>query len=372
MTDFLFPHRIAALRALLPQTETPVEAVVVSTLENARYLSGFTGSNALLLITADTALFLTDGRYTLQAATEAPGFEFVILPSGTIFLNAAGEILAKRGVRSVGFESHTLSYGDFAYLRNALPTAVSLVPRPGLVETLRSVKDADEIATIRHAIAAADAGFEHIRRVARIGMTEKELAWEIEVFLRRERGAAKLGFDTIVGSGPNSALIHGRASDRVIGSSGGPEFLLCDYGCEIGGYHSDITRTFVIGGEPTTEQRRMYDAVLEAQLAALAAIRPGIPGKIVDAAARDVLTAAGYGEAFAHSTGHGLGSVTHDYPSGIFRANSETVLVPGMVCTVEPGAYLEGFGGVRIEDDVLITEDGCEILTQSTKELLVL
>jgi Xaa-Pro aminopeptidase len=200
-------------------------------------------------------------------------------------------------------------------------------------------------------------------------MTERELAWEMEVFMRTH-GASKLGFESIVGSGPNSALIHGRPSDRRLGESGQPEFLLCDFGCEVDGYNSDITRTFVIGGEPTAEQRKLYDAVLQAELAAIAAIKPGVPGKDIDKIARDLLTEAGYGEAFAHSLGHGLGRIVHDHPA--LGQKSEVTLVPGMIVTVEPGAYLEGFGGVRVEDDVLVTETGCEILTRSPKELLVI
>jgi Xaa-Pro aminopeptidase len=371
MTDFRFPHRLAGLRALLPDTETPVDAFVISTVENARYLSGFTGSNALVIATDAEALFLTDGRYALQSATEASGFERVIVPQGTPLMKAAAEQVKRLGLRRVGFESHAIPYGDYGELRKELPESVELIPRPGIVESLRAIKDEDEIAAIRRAIAAADDCWTHLRNIARVGMTEKALAWEVEVFLRRERGASRLGFESIIASGPNSARIHGRASERVIGSSGGSEFLLCDYGCELQGYHSDITRTLVIGGEPTPRMRELYAAVHAAQAAALAAIRPGIPGKDVDKAARDVLTDAGLGEAFGHSTGHGLGRQTHDWPSGIFRVNSETILKPGMVCTVEPGAYIEGFGGVRIEDDILVTEDGCEVLTHSPKELTV-
>jgi Xaa-Pro aminopeptidase len=372
MTDFRFPHRLSGLRALLPETDIPVDAFIISTIENARYLSGFTGSNALIIVTDSEALFLTDGRYALQSATEAPGFERVIVPQGTPLMKAAAEQIKRLGIYRVGFESHALPFGNYAELRKELSESVELLPRPGAAENLRAIKDEDEVAAIRRAIAAADDCWTHIQNVARVGRTEKEVAWEVEVFLRRDRGASRLGFESIIASGPNSALIHGRASERIIGSSGGPEFLLCDYGCELNNYNSDITRTLVIGGEPTPRMRELYEAVKAAQAAALAAIRPGIPGKDVDKAARDVLTDAGLGEAFGHSTGHGLGRVTHDWPSGIFRVNSETILKPGMVCTVEPGAYIEGFGGVRIEDDILVTEGGCEVLTRSPKDLIVL
>jgi Xaa-Pro aminopeptidase len=372
LTDFRFPHRVEGLRALLPQGENPVEAIIVSNLENCRYLSGFTGSNALVLVTAAEAFFLTDGRYRLQSATEVPGYERIILPQGTSLAEAAGELVKRVGARTVGFEGGHLTFSGYEALKKAMPEeeTVTLVPRGDAVESLRQVKDADEVAAIRRAIALADACFDFIRGTARAGMTEKELAWEMEVFLRHTKGATKLGFESIVGSGPNSALIHGRPSERVLGSSGGPEFLLCDYGCEVDGYNSDITRTFVLGGEPTPRQREIYEAVRRAQVAALEAIRPGMVGKDVDKVARDVLTEAGLGEAFGHGLGHGLGRQVHDHLA--FSQKSEVVLKPGMVVTVEPGAYIEGLGGVRIEDDVLVTETGGEVLTHSTKELIVL
>lgn len=386
--DFRFPHRIAGLRERISTPYTrgegeqavtvdPVDALVIvgneqsaTGLEHARYLSGFTGSNALVVITGKgEAVFVTDGRYQLQSSREVTGMERVILPQGSNMNEAAGEVLKKLGVRRVGFEAAYLSYNAFEGLKKHLGEGMELVPRTDDVETLRHVKDADEVAAMRRAIVLADECFDFIRNTAKIGMTERELAWEMEVFMRT-RGASKLGFESIVGSGPNSALIHGRPSDRKLGESGGPEFLLCDYGCEVAGYNADITRTFVLGGEPTSEMRRLYDAVLEAQLAALEAIRPGAAGKDVDSVARMLLTNAGYGEAFAHSLGHGLGRLVHDHPA--FGQKSEIVLKPGMIVTCEPGAYIAGFGGVRIEDDVLVTETGNEILTRSTKELLVL
>jgi Xaa-Pro aminopeptidase len=323
-----------------------------------------------VLVTAAEAFFLTDGRYLLQSAAEVPGFERIILAQGTSLAEAAGDLIKRVGSRKVGFEGGHLTYSGYEALKKATPETAALVPRDDAMQSLRQVKDADEVAAIRRAIAIADACFEFIRETARAGMTERELAWEMEVFMRHTKGAAKLGFESIVGSGPNSALIHGRPSDRVLGSSGAPEFLLCDYGCEMDNYNSDITRTFILGGEPTARQREIYEAVRRAQAAALEAIRPGMIGKDVDKVARDILTAAGLGEAFGHGLGHGLGRQVHDHLA--FGQKSEVVLRPGMVVTVEPGAYIEGLGGVRIEDDVLVTETGCEVLTHSPKELIVL
>jgi Xaa-Pro aminopeptidase len=381
--SFRFPHRVAGLREQIAKTNEPgrdkdgkeiapdpIEALLVTHLENTHYLTGFTGSNALVIVTGDRAMFVTDGRYGLQSASEVPGFERVVLAPGTDMGEATAELVKRLGLRRVGYEKAHLTVTAFDGMKTHFPESVTLVGKANLVEVLRRIKDADEIAAMRKAIVVADACFEFIRQTARVGMTERELAWQMEVFMRHTQGAQKLSFDSIVGSGPNSALIHGRPSDRKLGESGGPEFLLCDFGAQLNGYCSDLTRTFVIGGEPTDRMRTLYDAVHESLDLALAAIKPGVPGKDVDSIARESLTKAGLGETFAHGLGHGLGRVVHD-GAGLSQ-KSDVVLAPGMVVTVEPGAYLEGFGGVRIEDDVLVTETGCEILTRSPKELLVI
>jgi len=383
MSNFTYPHRVEGLRRALPERfegDTPVDAVLVSHMENVRYLTGFSGSNGLILLTrGGDAVFFTDGRYALQATREVPGWERIVMPQGSSLAKAAVEEIAKRDIATVGFESAHLTVAGLDDLQTALKPdeegkggaeGVTLVPKTDLVEALRRIKDADEIAAMRRAARVADDCFAWVCENVRAGMTELELAWQMESFMRRDRGAERLSFDSIVGSGPQSALIHGRPSPRVIGESGKPEFLLLDFGAELGGYCSDITRTLVIGGEPTAEQRRLYDAVLAAQLAALAAIAPGRAGKDIDQIARDSLTGAGYGEAFGHSLGHGLGRVVHDGPA--FSQTSKITLAPGMVVTVEPGAYIENLGGVRIEDDVVVTETGCDILTQSPKELIVI
>ncbi|MDX1934664.1 MAG: Xaa-Pro peptidase family protein [Capsulimonadales bacterium] len=370
LSEFRFPHRTATLRRLLSETEHPVDAMLVTNIENARYLTGFTGSNAAVLITPDDAVFITDGRYTLQASTEVTGFRHYIPAVGTRMEEAIVRQAKELGVRRIGIETDSMFLTSYQRLTGGLDGVSELIPRTDVLAALRRVKDDEEIGAIRRAIAAADDCFEHLRSFIRPGLTERDIAWEIEVFLRRERGASKLGFDPIIGSGPNSALIHGRPGDRVVGSSGGTEFVLCDYGCTIDGYNSDITRTFFVGGEPTKQQAEMYSLVRQALEIATAAIRPGMAGREIDKVARDFLTEAGYGEAFAHGLGHGLGRLVHDHPA--LGTTSEVTLEPGMVLTVEPGIYLEGVGGVRIEDNVLVTEAGCEVLTRSTKEPIIL
>lgn len=381
MPEFAYPQRIAGLRARMTVPEMSesqliaeaVDALIVSHMDNVRYLTGFTGSNGLVLITQREAYFFTDGRYMLQATKEVTGFERIILPPGSSLVHAAGKKALELPVSLVGFEGARLTYNAYQTLELALDPEVAnqyLVSRSGDVEFLREVKDDRELEKIRAACALADACFAHLLTMIRPGVTEKQVAWELEVFFRTH-GAQRLSFDPIIGSGPNSAIIHGRASDRILGSSGGPEFVLCDFGCELNGYCSDITRTVVVGGEPTDAMRKIYETTLAAQQAALLAIGPGVVGKEVDALARGMLREAGYGE-MPHGLGHGLGRLVHDLPLPTFSPMATVVLRPGMVATVEPGIYVEGLGGVRIEDDVLVTENGCERLTHAPKELIVL
>ena len=378
MKDFSFPARIAGLRARFDLEAAKfqgIDALIVSYPENVRYLTGFSGSSGLVVLTKTDALFFTDGRYAVQAEREVPGFERIVLPAGSILLVAAGEWLREHHrVSCIGFEADHIPYSAYRTLEQTLDpddrAQQAVFARSGDVEALRAIKDASEVAKISAACQLADACFAHLCEFIQPGMTEARVAWELESYFRTH-GAQKLSFDPIVGSGANSALIHGRASDRVIGSSGGPEFILMDFGCVLEGYCSDITRTVVIGGEPTVKMRHIYDSVLEAQLAALVAIKPGVEGKSVDTLARELLNGAGYGE-MPHGLGHGLGRVVHDLPLPTFSPKATVVLAAGMVATVEPGIYIEGLGGVRIEDDVLVTESGYERLTLSSKELIVL
>jgi len=378
-----FPSRIAGLRAQIARSSEPgrdtsgneippdpIDGLIVSYLDNAQYLTGFSGSNAVVIVTPERALFVTDGRYALQSRQQVPGLDRVILKPTNDMNEAVGELLGRLVLRRVGFEKAHLTVAAFDALRKQVPESVELVGTVNLVETVRRIKDADEIAAMRAAIAVADACFDYVCRTAKVGMTERELAWRMEVFMRHEHGAQALSFESIVGCGPNSALIHGRPSDRPLGASGEAEFLLLDFGAQLNGYCSDLTRTVVIGGAPTDRMQHLYGTVYESQKLALAAIRPGVAGKAVDTVARNFLTAQNLGDAFGHGLGHGLGRVVHDGPA--LSQRSEVILASGMVVTVEPGAYIEGFGGVRIEDDVLVTDAGCEILTQSAKELLVI
>lgn len=378
MTDFKYPHRISALRERFSEAadnSPAIAALIVSNLENSRYLTGFTGSNGLVILSPDKALFFTDGRYEIQAAKEVFGFELLIMPQGTDLAKAAADEIRKRNLAVVGFEETNLTVKAFNALRTALDGEngdgkhIALVGKSGYVESVRAIKDEEELARLRRAIALADRCFDYILTVAKPGLSERELAWKMEVFMR-ENGAERLSFDSIVGSGSNSALIHGRPSERIIGSSGEPEFLLLDFGAELNGYCSDMTRTLVIGGEPNEKQRAMYDAVLRAQIAAIEAIRPGVIGKNVHATAVKSLEADGLSQYFGHGTGHQLGRIVHD--GAALGLTTELELKPGMVVTVEPGAYIEHFGGVRVEDVVLVTESGHEILSKSPKNLIVL
>jgi len=366
VSDLRFPGRVAGLRALLEREA--VAGIFVSDLENVRYLTGFTGSNGLVLVTHEAAIFWTDGRYGVQSAREVPGFERIVLLPGSKLAEAAGARLRGIAARQIAFEEAHLTVRALHEMEAAMPDNVRLVGKSDLVESLRQRKDAEEIAAVRRATALADAAFDHVREIARPGVTERELAWEIEAFLRRS-GATRLSFETIVASGPNSALPHARPTGRRLGEGGCSEFVIFDFGAEVDGYCSDITRTLVVGGAPTERQRDVYAAVLRTQQGALAAIAPGRPGKQIDQLARDLLGEAGLAERFTHGLGHALGRVCHDGPA--LSQTSTVTLAPGMVLTVEPGVYLEGWGGVRIEDDVLVTPTGCEILTRSAKELIV-
>lgn len=332
--------------------------------ENRSYLTGFTGTAGMAVVTARGAYLLTDFRYVEQARAQAPGFTVRQVGSGNRYAGELRRILEEEGIRRVGFESDYLTVDAHGRYASELP-GVDLVPAAGLVEGIRRVKEPDEIEAIRRAAALADEAFDHILRFLRAGVTEREVALELEFFMRR-RGASALAFDTIVASGPRSSLPHGVASDRTIGPG---ELVTLDFGCVVDGYCSDMTRTVAVG-EPDDKQREIYAIVLEAQERGLMAVRAGAAARDVDAACRDFIAARGYGENFGHSTGHGVGRAVHEEPR--LAAEVDDVLVPGNVVTVEPGIYLPGWGGVRIEDLVLVTETGCEILSRSPKALMVL
>lgn len=342
-----------------------VDAFLVSQIENVRYLSGFTGSFAFLVITLQDAYFLTDARYIEQVSQECQGYVIEEFQGG--WTKKASELIKTLGVRKVGFESAHLSYDAWNALREQLEK-IELVALDDIIGRLRTVKDEAEILAIREAASIADLAFEHIKGLLKPGMSEKEIAIEIDFFIRKN-GAEREAFETLVASGPRSALPHGKPTDRLVSEG---ELLLLDFGARWQGYHSDITRTVVIG-QMHPKQIEIHEIVLEAQSRAIKAIRPGLPGGDIDKIARDYITEKGYGEYFGHGLGHGVGLAVHDGVDGgrILGRGSKIILEAGMVVTVEPGIYIPGWGGIRIEDDVLVTKSGAEVLTHSSRDLSI-
>ncbi len=355
--------RLEKLRESL--TTEGLDAILITQPENRRYLSGFTGSAGVLLISQDEAILATDFRYFEQVEKQAPEFRLAKITDK--FETLLTDLIQQVGAQSVGFESaHVTVDQHQRWLEvaegDASAAQFELAPTTALVEKIRAVKDEGELAKIKKAIAVADEALAHVADFIEPGMTEAEVAWELEVFMRTH-GAEKLAFDLIVGSGPNGAMPHATVSERVIRAG---EPIVMDMGARIDGYNSDLTRT-VCAGRPDDKFREIHAIVLEAQLAAERNIRPGMQGKEADAIARQVIEEAGYGGHFGHGLGHGVGLAVHEKPS-VGRL-SEDVLQPGMVFTVEPGIYLPDWGGVRIEDIVVMRDDGVEVLTQARKEL---
>ena len=333
-----------------------LDAVLITSELNVRYLSGFTGdSTYLLLPAAGKPRLVSDRRYDTQIAEECPGLDAVIRPPDKVLAKAAGEMLASAGNKNVGFEAGSVNVALLETLETLAP-GVTLVPTTDLVEEFRAVKDADEISDIRAAVRQAIRGFLALKAVLVPGRTERDFALELEQYLRRF-GANGTAFETIIGVGDRAALPHYHAGDRRIGDS---PLVLIDWGAEtLSKYRSDLTRT-LFTGRPTDEMRKVYDVVCEAQRLAIAAIHPGADGRKVDAIARKHIAAAGYGD-LSHGLGHGFGLQIHERPR--LAPNFDHTLQPGMVVTVEPGIYIRGQFGVRIEDDVLVTPDGCEVLS---------
>ena len=341
--------RLDRLRAEI----SALDGLLVTDMLNVRYISGFTGSYAVALITGGAAYLLTDSRYTQQASEESPDFTLELIEHD--WTGAVKGLIQRFGLKRIGFEGHSLSHRDWTQL-----SGLELADAEDPIGRLRRVKDQSELVAIREAVRLADLGYRHIIGFIEPGMTEREVAVELDCFMRKA-GAEKEAFDALVASGPRSALPHGKPTDRGISVG---ELLLLDFGAKWHGYHSDITRTVVLG-KADKKQQEIYDMVLEAQAAGIAAIHPGVAGGEVDGAARKVIVDAGYGEYFGHGLGHGLGLDVHD--GRILAKNSEIILEPNMVVTVEPGIYIPGWGGIRVEDDVLVTESGSEVLTHSPR-----
>jgi Xaa-Pro aminopeptidase len=338
-----------------------VAALLVLHLPNVRYLCGFTGSAAALVVHAQGSAFFTDGRYIQQARQEVTASE--LFTEGPP-LPAALAWIAKHQSGTLGFEGTHITVADFSLVRHSLGRRTQYKDASGLVEEFRMVKDDGELGRLRAAVDLGGRLFEHIAPKIRPGIAEAKLAAELE-YQARLWGAEGMSFESIVAGGIRSALPHGRASQQPLPRRG---FVVLDFGVILSGYCSDMTRTVHLG-RPDARARRLYGAVLKAQLAAIDAVRPGQAVGRVDAAARKVLAAAGLGRYFTHSTGHGVGLEIHE-PPRIAKAQ-RLKLQPGMVITIEPGVYIPGEGGIRIEDMVLVTDRGCEVLTPTAKELTV-
>lgn len=339
------------------------DALLVSDLGNVQWLTGFSGSNGFAILTPEQAIFITDGRYITQSKAEVKGFDIDIYTTPRTEAQAISEACNKVGVKSIGFESQTTTYAAYERWKDALG-GVSLEPTTKLLEGLIQIKTADEIEKIRKACQLADACFTYLTPRIQAGVREWDLQLELEFYLRRQM--AELAFDPIVVSGVNGARPHGRATDKIMQKG---ELVTLDFGAKLEGYCSDLTRTVAIG-EPSDQLREMYEWTLKSQLAALEMMKPGVAAKDIDAKSRAVLDEKGLAKYFTHGLGHGLGRLVHD--QGSLSSRSSDILEPGQVWTVEPGVYIEGVGGVRIEDDVVVTETGIEILTTSPKELLIL
>jgi len=346
------------LRSQLDQHS--LDVLLLTHLPNIRYLCGFTGSNAAVLVSEQGSVFVSDSRYTTQARDEVKSARAVIAKGGLL-----ADVVKHVHPRIVlGIEADHMTVATQAALKKLLPKGVRLKPAGGLVERLRVIKDAAEIALLRRAVALGSGLFHDALRAIAPGVSETEVAGAIEYAARRA-GAEGMSFETIVAAGKRSALPHGRATAARLPRRG---FVVLDFGVILGGYCSDMTRTVHLG-KPGARARALYGAVREAQQAASQAVRPGVTTGEVDAAARRVLQRAGLGRWFTHSTGHGVGLEIHEAPR--VARNLAEELRPGMVITIEPGVYLPGEGGVRIEDMVLVTERGAEVVNTATKDFVI-
>ena len=358
-----FKARQQKLREHLATTR--FDGLLVSHLPNIRYLCGFTGSAGLLLVEESGSVFITDVRYDTQAHEEVKGAKVIIARKSP--LPALGEFLAKRRKRSrgwtIGLEEEHFTISEKKRLGKVRPAGVRLKDAPSMVERLRMVKDHDEIERIRKAVVLGAKIYDRALEVLAPGVKEVEVAAAMEL-AARTNGAEAMSFDTIIASGARAALPHGRASSHPIQSGA---FVVCDFGVILSGYCSDQTRTVWVGDVPE-DARQAYEAVREAQQAAIDAVRSGIAVGEVDAAARKVLRKAGLGRYFTHSTGHGVGLEIHESPR--VADGQREILQPGMVITIEPGVYFPGKWGVRIEDMVAVTAGGCEVLTPTSKDLV--
>jgi Xaa-Pro aminopeptidase len=359
-----YKGRLTRVRlALVP---SHLDALLVTHLPNIAYLCGFTGSAGVLIVgqSVRDSVFFTDGRYTQQARQQVKGARVKILPGKSAPAAASEWLALQKPWRRIGIDAAHLTVAERRAFAKSLPGKARLVEAPAIVEQMRMIKDREEVARIRAACHLGVALFDRILEVVRPGVAETQVAGDLE-FAARRLGVEQMAFSTIVAGGPRSALPHGRASQAKLPARG---FVVCDYGVILTNYCSDMTRTLHLG-RPSNQARRVYEAVREAQQAALDAVKPGTTVGEVDRAARKWLQKLKLASFFTHSTGHGVGLEIHEAPR--VAAGQEETLRPGMVITVEPGVYLPGKCGVRIEDTVVVTNSGCEILTPCSKDLVV-
>jgi len=350
--------RIIKLRQKLAAHD--IQGILITSAPNIYYLSGFTGTNAILFITQHDKYLFTDFRYVEQAKSEASDFELV---------RADKDVLQEinklaNGITTIGLEEKAISLAQYRELEKSLNAKI-FKDASFVLQEMRQVKDEQEIEILKQAIKITDQAFDLILPALKPGVTEEEISLKLEYSLRK-LGASGKSFDYIVASGQRSALPHGVATAKKIETG---DLVTLDFGAKYQWYCSDFTRTVFVG-KPDAKHQEIYDIVLRAQLTALEAIRPGLTGREVDAVARDIIARAGYGEYFGHGLGHSLGLEIHEPPS--LNTREEKVLQPGMVITVEPGIYLPGWGGVRIEDVVLVTNSGAEVLTQASKQFIII
>lgn len=355
-------YRLRQQRLRQQMLEHRLDGLLITHQPNIRYLTGFTGSMAMVLLLEDELLFITDRRYTLQASEQV---EATLIPTEITYEQTLVDTIGQRAIRRLGFEAPRMTVTLHQVLGERLAGKVELVPTEDLVESWRLVKDDEEVAALTRAVELTSAVFAEILPEIKPGLRERELAAELEYRLRRA-GADRLAFETIVASGARSARPHGIASDKRIGYN---ELVVLDFGIIVEGYASDMTRTLYIG-TPDARVREIYQIVLEAQLNCEATMRAGMTAHQIDALTRDPIGRAGYAEYYGHSTGHGIGLEVHEAPR-VAKTN-DVVIPPGATVTVEPGIYVPGWGGVRIEDVVVVTSEGCRVLTPTPKELLIL
>jgi Xaa-Pro aminopeptidase/Xaa-Pro dipeptidase len=336
-----------------------LEGILFSNLENIRYLCGFTGSDGAFLITQQESFFLTDSRYWTQADEEVKSSKIIHYKKK---MEGIASLLLDLKLKSIGFESTSLAFASHQFLLERLASDAKLIPLEHELKNLRAIKDVQELTHIHKAIDISSKAFLHMMEILKEGVVEREVALEMEFFMKHE-GAEGLGFDIIIASGKRSALPHGKADTKPIEKG---DFILIDFGSGFQGYHSDQTRT-VICGQPSSEQKKIYQVVKEAHDKAIDTVRPGISIQEVDAAARGHIQNQGYGDFFGHGTGHGIGLSVHEDPS--INSENKDLVQEGMVFTIEPGIYLPDWGGVRIEDMIRVTSTGAEVLTYLPNEL---